>query len=350
MDLSFYKDKTVLITGHTGFKGTWLSRILIEAGAHVVGYALEPEAGNSFFTISGNEDQMASVIGDIRDLDKLRKVFDTYRPQIVFHLAAQPLVRLSYELPVETYAVNVMGTVNIMECLRHCSSVISFVNVTTDKVYYNRETRYAYQEEDRLDGFDPYSNSKSCSELVTGSYRNSFFKDRDIAISTARSGNVIGGGDFAKDRIIPDCFRAAAKNEAIIVRNPNSTRPYQHVLETLRGYLLIAQRQVEDLSLSGAYNIGPDSQDNLETGKLVDLFCKTWGDGLQWEIRQQASVHEANLLQLDHSKITRSLGWQPLWDASAAVIQSVRWYKAYLEGNDMKQLMIDQIREYFESC
>lgn len=345
MDLSFYRGKTVLITGHTGFKGTWLTRVLLEAGAQVVGYALKAES--DFFEVSQNEAEMVSIIGDVCDLKHLMEVFKTHQPEIVFHLAAQPLVRLSYEKPVETYQTNVMGTVNIMECIRLNPCVKSFVNVTTDKVYLNTEQEYAYTEEDRLDGFDPYSNSKSCSELVTASYHRSFdFKH--CAVSTARSGNVIGGGDFAKDRIIPDCAKALSLNEKIVVRNPKSTRPYQHVLETLRGYLLIAMKQVEDRSLEGSYNIGPDDSDNLQTENLVQLFCKHWGQEAQYVIKEEKSVHEAKLLQLNHSKITNTLGWKPIWGAEDAVIKSVEWYKSYYSHQDMKALTLAQIQEYFK--
>lgn len=350
MDLGLYAKKTVLVTGHTGFKGTWLCRILINQGAKVIGYSLKAEEQPSFFDLSNNELEMTSIIGDVRDLNRLMEVFECYQPEIVFHLAAQPLVRLSYDQPVMTYETNVMGTVNVLECIRKCESVISFVNVTTDKVYFNTELEYAYREEDRLDGFDPYSNSKSCSDMITSAYRNSFFKNRQVAISTARSGNVIGGGDFAKDRIIPDCFRAASKNEYIVVRNPESTRPYQHVLETLRGYLLIGMRQIEDETLAGAYNIGPNDDDNLKTRNMVELFCQTWGHGQNWKIQTSNDVHEAKLLQLDHSKITKLLGWKPLWTAKEAVIQSVRWYQAFLKHEDIKLVMEHQIQEYFEQC
>lgn len=345
MDLSFFQNKKVLITGHTGFKGTWLTRILIEAGAQVIGYALESES--DFFSVSKNEAEMISIIGDIGDLNHLKTVFTHHQPEIVFHLAAQPLVRLSYEKPVETYQTNVMGTVNIMECVRLNPCVKSFVNVTTDKVYLNTEEVYAYQEEDRLDGFDPYSNSKSCSELVTATYHRSFDFSH-CAVSTARSGNVIGGGDFAQDRIIPDCAKALSLNEKIVVRNPKSTRPYQHVLETLRGYLLIAMKQVEDRSLEGSYNIGPEDSDNLKTENLVQLFCKHWGQDAGYHVIEVKSVHEARLLQLDHSKISSVLGWKPVWTAEDAVIKSVEWYKAYYAKKDMKAFTMAQIKDYFK--
>ena len=270
----FYRDKRVLVTGHTGFKGAWLCRILTLAGAQVTGYSLEPPTDPSLFEIAGLEDVMDSVIGDIRNLQGLKDVFERVRPEVVFHLAAQPIVRDSYKDPVYTYETNVMGTVNVMECVRLTDSVRSFLNVTTDKVYENREWEYGYRECDPLDGYDPYSNSKSCSELVTHSYQKSFFSDGRCAVSTSRAGNVIGGGDFANDRIIPDCIRAAATGKDIIVRNPHSTRPYQLVLEPLAVYLTIAMRQHEDGRYQGYYNVGPDDKDCVTTGRLVDMFCR----------------------------------------------------------------------------
>ena len=279
----FYGNKKVLITGHTGFKGSWLTRILTLSGAEVTGYSLTPPTDPSLFEIAGLEDTIKSVVGDIRDLEHLSRVFEETRPEIVFHLAAQPIVRESYQEPVYTYETNVMGTVNVLECVRRTESVRSFLNVTTDKVYENREWEYGYRECDNLDGYDPYSNSKSCSELVTHSYKKSFFEDGRCAISTARAGNVIGGGDFAADRIIPDCVRAAAAGKTIIVRNPYSTRPYQHVMEPLAVYLAIAMKQYEDRTFEGYYNVGPDDKDCVTTGTLADLFCAAWGQGQTWE-------------------------------------------------------------------
>lgn len=277
--LDFYKDKRVFLTGHTGFKGSWMCKMLTNAGAVVTGYSLEAPTNPSLFKIADIESDIKSVIGDIRDMVALKKAFDETQPEIVFHLAAQPIVRNSYENPAYTYETNVMGTVNILECVRQSSCVKSFLNVTTDKVYLNKEWNWGYRENEELDGYDPYSNSKSCSELVTHSYKRSFFTDKDgkaiIPISTARAGNVIGGGDFANDRIIPDCIRAATKHEDIIVRNPFSTRPYQHVLEPLYAYLLIAKKQYEDSSYAAYYNVGPDDVDCFQTGALVDLFVNT---------------------------------------------------------------------------
>lgn len=277
--LEFYKNKCVLVTGHTGFKGTWLCKILTMAGAKVVGYALEPPTDPSLFVQCGMEKDMISVIGDIRDFDRLSAVFEKHRPDVVFHLAAQPIVRESYRTPRYTFETNVMGTVNVLECIRQTGCVRSFVNVTTDKVYRNNEWAWGYRETDTLCGFDPYSNSKSCSELVTSSYRNAYFTDGNIAVSTARAGNVIGGGDYAVDRLIPDCVRAALKCEPIILRNPLSVRPFQHVLEPLFAYLLIAEKQFYDASLADCYNVGPGESDCLSSGELADLFCREWGDG-----------------------------------------------------------------------
>ena len=283
LDLNFYKGKTILVTGHTGFKGTWLCKILINAGAKVVGYALEAPTNPSLFKLSNIEKDMISIIGDIRDYEHLKSVFDKYQPELVIHLAAQPIVRDSYKDPRYTYDTNVMGTVNILECVRLTESVKSFLNVTTDKVYLNDDIpNHPFKEDEPLDGYDPYSNSKSCSELVTHSYKKSFFADGRCAISTARAGNVIGGGDFANDRIIPDCIRAIEQNKEIIVRNPYSTRPYQHVLEPLYIYLEIIEKQYKDHKYEGYYNVGPDDQDCFQTGALVDLFVKHWGEGMKW--------------------------------------------------------------------
>lgn len=343
--VEFYQGKSVLITGHTGFKGSWLSRILVLAGAEVTGYALESP---DLFQIAGLGREMNSVIGDIRNLDQLKAVFNQVRPQIVFHLAAQPIVRDSYKEPVYTYETNVMGTVNVLECIRQTDSVLSFLNVTTDKVYENREWEYGYRECDPLDGYDPYSNSKSCSELVTHSYQKSFFQDGQCRISTARAGNVIGGGDFANDRIIPDCVRAAKEQKTIIVRNPHSIRPYQHVLEPLGAYLTIAMRQFQDGGCQGWYNVGPDDRDCISTGELVDLFCRSWGCGINWENRHDGGPHEAGFLKLDCSKIKKKLGWTPRYHIQEAVQKTVEWSKEYLAGADMRAVMDRQIRAFFD--
>lgn len=347
MDLSFYKGKKVLVTGHTGFKGTWLCRILINAGAQVTGYSLNPPTEPNLFSMADVESRMNSVIGDIRDLDHLKKVFEQTQPEIVLHLAAQPIVRDSYKDPVYTYETNVMGTVNICECVRLNPCVKSFLNVTTDKVYKNNEWEWGYRENEPLDGFDPYSNSKSCSELVTHSYINSFFDNMNLAVSTARAGNVIGGGDFANDRIVPDCVRAAIEGKDIIVRNPHSTRPYQHVLEPLAAYLIIAQKQFEDKKYAGFYNVGPDETDCVTTGKLVDTFCAKWGEGIKWIDRYDGGPHEANFLKLDCSKLKTTFGWKPRWNFDTAIEKSVEWSKVYAAGGDVVACMDKEIQEFF---
>lgn len=345
----FYKGKKVLITGHTGFKGSWLSRLLIRAGASVTGYSLMPTTTPSLFEVTGLSSLMDSITGDVRDLEHLKKVFEQTKPEIVFHLAAQPIVRDSYKDPVYTYETNVMGTVNVLECIRLTPSVKSFLNVTTDKVYENKEWEYGYRENDPLDGYDPYSNSKSCSELVTHSYAKSFFSDGRTAISTSRAGNVIGGGDFANDRIIPDCIRAASKKQDIIVRNPHSTRPYQHVLEPLSVYMTIAMKQYEDRAFQGYYNVGPDDRDCVTTGTLAGLFCEVWGEGLKWINRFSGGPHEANFLKLDCSRIKNVFGWTPRYGVKEAVEKTVQWAKAYLDGADMLEMTDRQITEFFNS-
>lgn len=347
IDFDFYRGKRVFVTGHTGFKGTWLCRILVQAGAEVTGYSLPASTEPNLFALAGLDEKMTSVIGDIRDLPKLKAAFEAAQPEIVLHLAAQPIVRDSYKNPVYTYETNVMGTVNILECVRGSKSVKSFLNVTTDKVYHNNEWEWGYRENEPLDGFDPYSNSKSCSELVTHSYQNSFFADGHVAISTARAGNVIGGGDFANDRIVPDCVRAMKDGRDILVRNPHSTRPYQHVLEPLFAYLMIAQRQYEDGAYAGWYNVGPDECDCVTTGELVDLFCTAWGDGAKWVNRAEANApHEANFLKLDCSKIKRTFSWQPRWHIAQAIGKTVEWSRVWLAGGDIPAEMDRQIKEY----
>ena len=349
MDLSFYKGKRVLVTGHTGFKGAWMCRVLVDAGAILTGYSLEAPTQPNLFALAGVGDNMTSIIGDVRDLAHLMEVFDQTQPELVLHLAAQPIVRTSYEQPVYTYETNVMGTVNILECVRTHPCVKSFLNVTTDKVYENKEWAWGYRENEPLDGYDPYSNSKSCSELVTHSYKSSFFQDGRTAISTARAGNVIGGGDFARDRIIPDCVRAAADKRPIIVRNPYSTRPYQHVLEPVMAYLMIAQKQYEDPSFAGWYNVGPDDCDCVTTGELTTLFCQAWGDGMTWENRSEANApHEANFLKLDCSKIKTTFGWKPRWHMQEAIQKTVEWSKVWMDGGDVPAVMRKQIREFEE--
>ena len=347
-DLDFYKGKKVLITGHTGFKGSWMCQILIAAGAEVTGYSLEPPTNPSVFDEAGIAEKINHVVGDIRDREKLMKVFEEVQPEIVFHLAAQPIVRESYKDPVGTYETNVMGTVNICEAVRQNPCVKSFLNVTTDKVYKNNEWCWGYREDEPLDGYDPYSNSKSCSELVTHSYINSFYNDMDVAVSTARAGNVIGGGDYAPDRIIPDCVRAAEKNEQIIVRNPYSTRPYQHVLEPLNIYLTIAKAQYEDKAKAGFYNVGPDDSDCVTTGDIVDKFCASWGEGISWVNKHDGGPHEANFLKLDCSLIKQVFGWKPVWNIDKAIEMVVQFSKRRMaEPDKVAEEMNLEIEEFF---
>ncbi len=342
----FYQGKRVLITGHTGFKGSWLCRILTLAGARVTGYALDPPTDPSLFDTACLADTVESVKGDVRDLGHLREVFDRTRPEVVIHMAAQPIVRESYKDPVLTYETNVMGTVNVLECVRLCGDVRSFLNVTTDKVYDNLEKDYAYGETDPLDGYDPYSNSKSCSELATHSYRRSFFEDGRCAISTARAGNVIGGGDFATDRLIPDCVRAVAAGKDIVIRNPSSIRPFQHVLDPLFAYLMIAEGQEKDGALCGAYNVGPDECDCRTSGEIANLFCEDWGDGVRWIARNDGGPHEVALLKLDCTHLKETFGWEPVWHIETAVRKTVEFYKAYLDGEDILPVMDEQIKKF----
>lgn len=346
LDMSFYKGKKVFVTGHTGFKGAWLCKILSNAGADVTGYSLTPPTQPSLYEIAKISKDVHSLIGDIRDLKSLQTAFDEAHPEIVLHLAAQPIVRDSYINPVYTYETNVMGTVNILECVRSSSCTRSFLNVTTDKVYRNKEWTWGYRENEELDGYDPYSNSKSCSELVTHSYKSSFFADNHVSISTARAGNVIGGGDFANNRIVPDCIRAAMRKENIIVRNPFSTRPYQHVLEPLYAYLMIAAFQYEDCKYSGYYNVGPDDVDCFQTGALADLFVRHWGEGLKWINHYEDGPHEANFLKLDCSKLKATFGWKPRWNLDKAIEKTIEWSKCWIHGGDVRSCMDRQIDEF----
>lgn len=342
----------MMITGHTGFKGSWICQVLSLIGAEVVGYSMDVPTTPALFNVCGVKDRISSIKGDVRDLAHLKEVMERFEPEIIIHMAAQPIVRVSYTDPVFTYETNVMGTVNVLEAVRNSESVKSVINVTTDKVYKNREWQWGYREIDELNGFDPYSNSKSCSELVTESYNNSFFKDRDIAVSTCRAGNVIGGGDFAVDRIIPDCYRAAEQDGKIIVRNPYSVRPYQHVLEPVMAYLMIAMEQYMDANKAGAYNIGPTDSSCLTTGELVSLFCSKWNEindsDLHWECVNNEGPHEANFLKLDCSKVQSLFSWEPKWDIEVSMEKVVEWYSAWKKGADISRIMAEQIKEYMD--
>ena len=348
MNLNFYKGKRVFLTGHTGFKGMWLSLLLLQAGAEVTGYALDAptEGGTEALQRLGILKEMRDIRGDVRDLSALSRAFDEAKPEIVLHLAAQPIVRESYRQPVDTFAANVMGTVNLLECVRMSDTVQSALVVTTDKVYENKEWAWGYRENEPLMGYDPYSASKSCAELAVYSYRQSFFAEQDVCASTARAGNVIGGGDFAPDRIIPDCIRAAVRGAVIDIRNPHSTRPYQHVLEPLSVYLTIAAQQTENPRLVGAWNVGPDDADCVTTGALADIFCRAWGVGARWQTHADGGPHEAHFLKLDCSKLKAELGWQPRWHIREAVEKTVEWAKAWEAGADMRAVTEQQIAEF----
>lgn len=345
----FYKGKKVLVTGHTGFKGSWLCKLLLMSGAEVTGYALAPGDNQPLFVQSGIEKQINSVTGDIRDFESLNKCFEKAQPEIVFHLAAQPIVRTSYDEPKYTYETNVMGTVNLLECIRLTDCVKSFVNITTDKVYENRESGTAFSENDRLCGYDPYSNSKSCSELVTYSYVQSFLNDREIAVSTARAGNVIGGGDNARDRLIPDCIRSYLRNETIDIRNPFSVRPFQYVIEPLCAYMLIAEKQYTDRTLAGNYNIGPDIADCVSVGTLCDIFCKY--SGAAWHTEADINApHEAGFLSLDCSKLKDTFNWKPVWNIDEAVRRTVDFVNRTENKEAASLVMEQQITEFLNQA
>nr|WP_276572587.1 CDP-glucose 4,6-dehydratase [Enorma phocaeensis] len=344
----FWQGKRVFLTGHTGFKGSWMTAALVMAGADVYGYALEPEGPSALYNRARLDRFVHSYIADIRDASRLSAAIKDARPDIVVHMAAQPLVIDSFTRPAYTYETNVMGTVNILEALRSTDAAASFLNVTTDKVYFNEELPgKRYREGDRLDGFDPYSNSKSCSELVTATYERSFFAQDGPAISTARSGNVIGAGDWADNRIVPDCVRAVLAGESIEIRNPNSTRPYQHVLEPISAYMEICGSQFDDRGLASSYNVGPDDESCVTTGELADLFCSKWGDGATWKAVDVEGPHEANFLALDHGKITSDLGWMPHWGIEEAVAQTASGYRELAEGLDAWKMLQKGIEEYF---
>ncbi|KTE92009.1 CDP-glucose 4,6-dehydratase [Desulfitobacterium hafniense] len=346
LNLEFFAGKKVFITGHTGFKGSWLCQILKVANASICGYALEAPSHPNLFKEANVSLGIYSVIADIRNLDHVVKCVEEFQPDIMIHMAAQPLVRESYSDPVYTYETNVMGTVHFLEAVRQCKSVKSVLNITTDKVYLNRETEQGYTEHEPLDGFDPYSNSKSCSELVTHCYHNSFLRGQGVAVSTARSGNVIGGGDFAKDRIIPDCIRAVESGKEILVRSPHSIRPYQHVLDPLMAYLMILEKQYENPQYAGYYNVGPDEEDCITTGELVELFCRTWGTGASWRVQNSGGPHEANLLKLDCTKLKKTFHWQPRWNVKEALEKTIEWTRGYFAQEDVSAIMDRQIREY----
>jgi len=350
MNTFFWQDKRVFVTGHTGFKGSWLSLWLQTLGADVAGYALEPPTTPNLFTLANVAAGMKSEIGDIRDFAKLHTALNTYQPEIVIHMAAQPLVRYSYREPVETYAVNVIGTVHLLEAARQVSSVKTIVNVTTDKCYENKEWSWGYRENDRLGGHDPYSNSKACAELVTSAYRNSFFPKYNIGLASARAGNVIGGGDWAADRLIPDIIQACMQNKDVIVRNPNAIRPWQHVLEPLSGYLLLAEKLYESPSqYAQSWNFGPEDNDVKPVSWIADYILNDWGMGNRWIKENAEQLHEATYLKLDCSKAKAELSWKPRWDLAAGLQQTVRWYQAYQAKENLRDVTLGQIQNFMKT-
>jgi len=349
---AFWNGKRVILTGHTGFKGSWLSLWLQSMGAQVVGYALAPPTNPNLFDVAGVGEVMTSVIGDIRDLAKLQAVFAEHRPEIVIHMAAQPLVRYSYQNPVETYSTNVMGTVNVLEAVRNTSGIKAVLNITTDKCYENREWVWGYRENEPMGGYDPYSSSKGCAELVTAAYRNSYFhpekyKGHGVALASARAGNVIGGGDWAEDRLIPDVMRAITQGKPVNIRNPYAIRPWQHVLEPLLGYLLLAQKLYEEgASYAEGWNFGPNDEDAKPVQWIVDNLTKAWGEEASWVLEGGTHPHEANYLKLDCSKAKARLNWIPKWHLDEALGRIVNWQKKYQQGSDMKAVTLEQIADY----
>ncbi len=348
----FWQGKRVLLTGHTGFKGSWLSLWLQSMGAHVVGYALAPSTTPNLFDVAEIGNNMTSIIGDIRDLEHLRAVFNEHKPEIVFHMAAQALVRYSYTEPVETYSTNVMGTVNLLEAVRSTDSVKTVVNITSDKCYENREWTWGYRENEAMGGYDPYSNSKGCAELVTAGYRNSYFhpekyKEHGVALASGRAGNVIGGGDWADDRLIPDIVRAMTQRNSVNIRNPNAIRPWQHVLEPLSGYLLLAQKLYEEgAGYAEGWNFGPNDDDAKPVQWIVERLTNIWGEGAGWVLDGGDHPHEAHYLKLDCSKAKARLSWQPRWTLAETIEKICVWHKAHLASADMQAMCLHQIKQY----
>jgi CDP-glucose 4,6-dehydratase len=349
----FYNNKKVFLTGHTGFKGSWLSLWLSSLGAKVTGYALTPPTQPSLYELCSMDSLVTSVIGDVRNLDNLTKIMTDAQPELVIHMAAQPLVRDSYKIPVETYAINVMGTVHLLEAVRKCPSVKAVVIVTTDKCYENKEWPWGYRENEPMGGYDPYSNSKGCSELVTSAYRSSFFNIKDfgkthtVSLASARAGNVIGGGDWAADRLIPDIIRSFLNNEKVLIRSPHAIRPWQHVLEPLSGYLLLAKKLFEDgPKYAEGWNFGPDDNDAKPVSWIVEKICERWGNGASYEIDRNPQPHEASYLKLDCSKAKSLLGWAPRWNLERALEEIIGWTKVYAQGASVKDTMLRQIESY----
>jgi CDP-glucose 4,6-dehydratase len=350
----FWKGKRILITGHTGFKGSWLCMLLNTLGAEISGYSLEPPTEPNLYKLCNINSFVKSTIADILDFDSLVNKIEKEKPEIIIHMAAQSLVRLSYNEPVMTYQTNVMGTINLLEAVRisKTRSVRVIVNVTTDKCYENKEWIWPYRENEPLGGYDPYSSSKACSEIVTASYRNSFFNsqeynDHKVAIATARAGNVIGGGDWAKDRLIPDIVNSLLNNEKVIIRSPNAIRPWQHVLEPLNGYLILAQRLYEEPQTAiGAWNFGPSENDAKKVIWIVEKFCEKWSTEASFEIDRTLQPHEANYLKLDSSKVRNILGWKPIWDLEITIDKIIEFYIIYKENNSVLEICNSQINQF----
>jgi CDP-glucose 4,6-dehydratase len=347
---SFWQNKRVLLTGHTGFKGSWLSLLLSQLGAKVTGFALAPPTQPNLFDLAGVQDHITHVVGDIRNYADLFAVIQEAQPEIVIHMAAQPLVLASYDQPIETYATNVMGTVNLFEALRQTKSVKAIVNVTTDKCYENKEWNWGYRENDVLGGHDPYSNSKACAELVTSAFRNSFFKGMNIGSASARAGNVIGGGDWAQNRLIPDIIQACMDDKTVSIRNPEAMRPWQHVLEPLQGYLLLAEKLYQHPEqFAEAWNFGPQDEDTQPVRWIADYVVKQWGQSARWAIQPIHQPHEACYLKLDHSKAKTKLGWQPRWNLKDGLNKTIEWYQAYQQKQNMHDVTIAQITSHLEN-
>lgn len=348
VDIEFWKNKKIFLTGHTGFKGSWLSIWLQSMGAIVKGYSLEPNTNPNLFSVAKVSEDMDSEIGDIRDLKQISKSMKNFNPDILIHMAAQPLVRLSYKEPVSTYTTNVIGTVNVLEAARSCSNLKAIVSVTTDKCYENKEWEWGYRENEPMGGHDPYSSSKGCAELVTSAYRRSFFySENGAALASARAGNVIGGGDWADDRLIPDILRAFEKSKPVIIRNPISTRPWQHVLEPLSGYLVLAQ----ELFLNGkefaeGWNFGPKDDDCKPVNWILDKMVSNWGEGAKWELDKKNNPHEAGFLKLDCSKASNKLKWQPKWSLQETLKLIIEWHQIYVNGGDVKIQCLKEIKKY----
>lgn len=349
MNPEFWRGKRVLLTGHTGFKGSWLSLWLQSMGAELKGLALDPPTSPSLFVEAKVAEGMMSQIGDIRDYDTVLQAVVEFKPEIVIHMAAQPLVRYSYKNPIETYATNVMGTVHLLEAIRQTGTAKVVVNVTTDKCYENKEWVWGYREDEPMGGFDPYSSSKGCSELVTSAYRRSYFSETGIALASARAGNVIGGGDWAEDRLVPDILRAFESNQPVVIRNPNSTRPWQHVLEPLSGYLTLAEKLWhEPEGYAEGWNFGPRDEDAKPVGWIVERMAAKWGDA-SWHIDGGDHPHEANYLKLDTSKARQKLLWVPRWSLDTALNKIVAWHQAWLSKDDARALSLEQINQYIST-